>query len=125
MRTPGPFSCLPDYLNRPAETASLTCCGSDLLLHCHGPLMTGVWMELCPACDAHRPAARAFIQWHRDSDRDPKALPQYVSFLGEGPQPVLRHQVVLLGCVRSHPAPYSPVPADSDDICPAAAWRQG
>ncbi|MFF8676179.1 DUF6300 family protein [Streptomyces sp. NPDC015242] len=38
--------------------------------------MTGVWMELCPACDAHRPAARAFIQWHRDPDRAPKALPK-------------------------------------------------
>jgi hypothetical protein len=33
-------------------------------------------MELCAACDAHRPAARAFIRWHRDADRDPKALPQ-------------------------------------------------
>ncbi|MGW1041048.1 DUF6300 family protein [Streptomyces sp. NPDC002547] len=33
-------------------------------------------MELCPACDAHRPAARAFIRWHRDADRDPAALPQ-------------------------------------------------
>ncbi|MEV4231430.1 DUF6300 family protein [Streptomyces bobili] len=29
-------------------------CGTDLLLHWHGPLMTGVWMELCPACDARR-----------------------------------------------------------------------
>lgn len=38
--------------------------------------MTRVWMELCPACDARRPAARAFIQWHRDAARDPKALPQ-------------------------------------------------
>jgi hypothetical protein len=38
--------------------------------------MTGVWMELCPACDAHRPAARAFIRWYRDADRAPKALPQ-------------------------------------------------
>ncbi|MEU0002164.1 DUF6300 family protein [Streptomyces microflavus] len=51
-------------------------CGTLLLLDWHGPLMTGVWMELCPACDAGRPAARAFIQWHRDTDRDPKALPQ-------------------------------------------------
>jgi hypothetical protein len=51
-------------------------CGSDLLLHWHGPLGTGVWMELCAACDARRPAARAFIRWHRDADRDPKALPQ-------------------------------------------------
>ncbi|MEV5795891.1 DUF6300 family protein [Streptomyces sp. NPDC060011] len=33
-------------------------------------------MDLCPACDAHRPAARAFIRWYRDPDRDPKALPQ-------------------------------------------------
>jgi hypothetical protein len=50
--------------------------GGDLFLHWHGPLGTGVWMELCPACDAHRPAARAFIRWHRDADRAPKALPQ-------------------------------------------------
>ncbi|MGW7646416.1 DUF6300 family protein [Streptomyces bobili] len=34
-------------------------CGADLLLHWHGPRMTGVWMELCPACNARRPAARA------------------------------------------------------------------
>ncbi|MCX4706971.1 DUF6300 family protein [Streptomyces sp. NBC_01373] len=53
-----------------------TRCGGALLLHWHGPLMTRVWMELCPACDARRPAARAFIQWHRDAARDPKALPQ-------------------------------------------------
>ncbi|MET7575185.1 DUF6300 family protein [Streptomyces sp. NPDC005492] len=33
-------------------------------------------MELCAACDGHRPAARAFIRWHRDTDRDPQALPQ-------------------------------------------------
>ncbi|MGX1887123.1 DUF6300 family protein [Streptomyces sp. NPDC055287] len=51
-------------------------CGGELLLYWHGPLMTGVWMELCPACDARRPAARAFIQWHWDPDRDPKALPK-------------------------------------------------
>ncbi|MFE4631392.1 DUF6300 family protein [Streptomyces mirabilis] len=51
-------------------------CGGDLLLYWHGPLMTGVWMELCPACDAHRPAACAFIRWYRDSDRGPKVLPQ-------------------------------------------------
>ncbi|MFE6904248.1 DUF6300 family protein [Streptomyces sp. NPDC057717] len=40
-------------------------CGGDLLLHWHGPLMTGVWMELCSTCGAHRPAASAFIQWGR------------------------------------------------------------
>ncbi|MFE6163704.1 DUF6300 family protein [Streptomyces sp. NPDC056486] len=51
-------------------------CGGELLLHWHGPLMTGVWMELCPAYDAHRPAARAFIQWHRDADHEPKILPK-------------------------------------------------
>ncbi|MFG2472237.1 DUF6300 family protein [Streptomyces canus] len=34
-------------------------CGGDLLLHWHGPFMTGVWMELCPACDARCPAASA------------------------------------------------------------------
>ncbi|MYY10002.1 hypothetical protein GT204_14050 [Streptomyces sp. SID4919] len=38
--------------------------------------MTGVWMELCPACDARRAAARAFIRWHRDPDCDPVALPR-------------------------------------------------
>ncbi|MGW6145677.1 DUF6300 family protein [Streptomyces sp. NPDC055140] len=63
-----------DKDEQPARPCSR--CRGDLLLHWHGPLMTGVWMELCPACDAHRPAAHAFIQWHRDSDRDPKALPQ-------------------------------------------------
>ncbi|MFJ2163598.1 DUF6300 family protein [Streptomyces sp. NPDC087856] len=51
-------------------------CGTDLLLYWHGPLGTGVWMELCAACDGHRPAARAFIRWHRDTDHDPKALPR-------------------------------------------------
>lgn len=45
-------------------------------LHWNGPLMTGVWMELCPACAARRPAASAFIRWHRDPDRDPNALPR-------------------------------------------------
>ncbi|WP_326762757.1 DUF6300 family protein [Streptomyces phaeochromogenes] len=49
-------------------------CGGDVLLDWHGPWGTGVWMELCPACDADRPAARAFIRWHRDPDRDPKVL---------------------------------------------------
>ncbi|MFJ6837354.1 DUF6300 family protein [Streptomyces sp. NPDC091209] len=41
--------------------------------------VTGVWIDLCPACDAHRPprpAAPAFIHWYRDPDRDLKALPQ-------------------------------------------------
>ncbi|MFH0246094.1 DUF6300 family protein [Streptomyces sp. HK10] len=51
-------------------------CPGELLLYWHGPLATGVWMELCPACDAHRPAARALIRWHRDPDRDPTALPK-------------------------------------------------
>jgi hypothetical protein len=64
----------PDEDEQPARPCSR--CGGDLLLHWHGPLATGVWMELCPACDAHRPAARAFIRWHRDADRDPSALPQ-------------------------------------------------
>ncbi|MDX2576654.1 DUF6300 family protein [Streptomyces scabiei] len=63
-----------DGEEQPARPCSR--CGGDLLLHWHGPLMTGVWMELCPACDAHRPAARAFIRWYRDADRDPTALPQ-------------------------------------------------
>ncbi|WP_331726598.1 DUF6300 family protein [Streptomyces uncialis] len=51
-------------------------CGGVLLLHWHGPLMTGVWMELCPACDARRPAASAFIRRYRDPDRDLSALPR-------------------------------------------------
>jgi SAM-dependent methyltransferase len=51
-------------------------CGGDLLLQWNGPWGTGVWMELCPACDAERPAARALIRWHRDPGRDPKALPK-------------------------------------------------
>src|SRR4051812_14123309 len=63
-----------DAEEQPARPCSR--CGVDLLLHWHGPLGTGVWMELCAACDAHRPAARAFIRWHRDADRDPKVLPQ-------------------------------------------------
>ncbi|KOX34486.1 hypothetical protein ADL06_07350 [Streptomyces sp. NRRL F-6491] len=33
-------------------------------------------LELRPACDARRPAARALIHWHRDTDRAPEALPQ-------------------------------------------------
>ncbi|MFC9681362.1 DUF6300 family protein [Streptomyces sp. NPDC056948] len=45
-------------------------CGGDLVLQWNGPWGSGVWMELCPACDADRPAARAFIPWHRDRDRD-------------------------------------------------------
>ncbi|MEW2426345.1 DUF6300 family protein [Streptomyces nigra] len=62
-----------DEDEQPARPCSR--CGTELLLHWHGPLMTGVWMELCTACDADRPAARAFIQWHHNPDRDPKALP--------------------------------------------------
>ncbi|MFJ6837336.1 DUF6300 family protein [Streptomyces sp. NPDC091209] len=58
------------------QTRPCSRCGSTLLLQRNGPLMTGVWMELCAACDAHRPAARAFIHWYRDPDRDPKALPR-------------------------------------------------
>nr|WP_168504484.1 DUF6300 family protein [Streptomyces sp. S1D4-11]QIY93172.1 hypothetical protein HEP87_01875 [Streptomyces sp. S1D4-11] len=64
----------PDEDERPARRCSR--CGGEVLLHWNGPLITGVWMELCPAYDAHRPAARAFIRWHRDPDRNPKALPQ-------------------------------------------------
>ncbi|MFF1680776.1 DUF6300 family protein [Streptomyces sp. NPDC058256] len=51
-------------------------CGGGLTLHWHGPWVSGVMMELCPACDAHKPAARAFLDWHRDPDRDPEILPQ-------------------------------------------------
>jgi hypothetical protein len=57
--------------NRPCSR-----CGATLLLQWNGPLMTGVWMELCTTCDAHRPAARAFIDWYGDPDRDPTAVPR-------------------------------------------------
>ncbi|MEU6680966.1 DUF6300 family protein [Streptomyces sp. NPDC046925] len=60
--------------DQPARPCSR--CGTDLLLHWHGPLMTGVWMELCPACDAHKPAAGAFIRWHRDPQRSAARLPR-------------------------------------------------
>ncbi|WP_407706612.1 DUF6300 family protein [Streptomyces scopuliridis] len=33
-------------------------------------------MELCTVCDGHRPASRAFIEWHRDVDRSAERLPQ-------------------------------------------------
>ncbi|WP_143659728.1 DUF6300 family protein [Streptomyces pharetrae] len=65
---------VPDRDERPLRPCSR--CGDDLLLRWNGPLGTGVWMELCPACDAERPAASALIRWHRDPDRDPKALPK-------------------------------------------------
>ncbi|MFJ8786972.1 DUF6300 family protein [Streptomyces sp. NPDC102476] len=62
------------WQDQPARPCSR--CGGELLLRWHGPLMTRVWMELCAACDARRPAARSFIRWYRHADRDPKALPQ-------------------------------------------------
>ncbi|MFI8233857.1 DUF6300 family protein [Streptomyces sp. NPDC085900] len=40
-------------------------CGGQLLLHWYGPLGTGVWLALCADCEAHRPAAHAFIRWRR------------------------------------------------------------
>lgn len=57
--------------NRPCSR-----CGATLLLQWNGSLMTGVWMELCTVCDAHRPAARAFIHWYGDPDRDLTAVPR-------------------------------------------------
>jgi hypothetical protein len=60
--------------DRPRQWCSR--CGGDLTLSWKGPGMTGVLMELCPACDADRPAAAAFIWWHLDPDRDPDALPR-------------------------------------------------
>ncbi|MFD8227468.1 DUF6300 family protein, partial [Streptomyces massasporeus] len=47
-------------------------CGGDLLLQWTGPWGSGVWMELCPACYAERPAAGAFIRWHLDPERAPR-----------------------------------------------------
>lgn len=68
----------PDDRDNEEEEPTRPCsrCGGDLLLYWHGPLGTRVWMELCPACDVNRPAARAFIRWHRDTDRDPAVLPR-------------------------------------------------
>lgn len=58
---------------RPARPCSR--CEGTLLLHWRGGPGTGVLLELCPACDGRRRAARAFIRWHRDPERDPAALP--------------------------------------------------
>ncbi|MGW0572986.1 DUF6300 family protein [Streptomyces tauricus] len=60
------------------ESAWRACsrCAGGLTLYWRGPWVSGVMMELCPACDAHKPAARAFLDWHRDPDRDPGILPQ-------------------------------------------------
>lgn len=63
----------PDTEQHPDRPCSR--CGVELVLHWNGPLFTGVRMELCPVCDAHLPAAAAFIRWHRDPNRDPQALP--------------------------------------------------
>ncbi|WP_443071242.1 DUF6300 family protein [Streptomyces sp. YIM 132580] len=65
--------------------------------------MTGVWMELCPACDAHRPAACSLIQWHRDPGRDPKVLPKL--FEDWGTEIMLAH-----GWVRTPQADTPPSP---------------
>ncbi|MGI5461092.1 DUF6300 family protein [Streptomyces sp. CA-249302] len=51
-------------------------CAAELLLYWNGPATTGVWLELCPVCDANRPAGTALIAWIRDSDRRPADLPQ-------------------------------------------------
>ena len=68
----------PDQDARPAPSCSR--CGGDLLLYwitpLHGPMSRGVILELCPACDAHRPAAQAYMQWSNDLHRDPKKLPK-------------------------------------------------
>ncbi|MGW6493377.1 hypothetical protein [Streptomyces sp. NPDC055056] len=42
--------------NRPCSR-----CGKQRPVEWNSPLMTGVRMELRTVCDAHRPAARAFI----------------------------------------------------------------
>lgn len=57
--------------NRPCSR-----CGTTLLLQWNGPLMNGVWMEVCTTCDAHWSAAGAFIDWYGDPDRDPAAVPR-------------------------------------------------
>ncbi|MFD5748991.1 DUF6300 family protein [Streptomyces sp. NPDC127033] len=55
-------------------------CEGELVLGWRGgPLFNAVWMELCPVCDAHRPAARAFLKWHRDADRSAEDLPHLFS----------------------------------------------
>ncbi|MFR0367583.1 DUF6300 family protein [Streptomyces sp. MCC20] len=66
------------HVGTPEKTEPTPCsrCAQDLLLYWNGPAMTGVWLELCPICDASRPAATALIAWIRDSDRRPADLPQ-------------------------------------------------
>ncbi|MFD7678272.1 DUF6300 family protein [Streptomyces sp. NPDC060187] len=64
----------PDKDEPPNQLCSRS--GTTVLLEWNGPLMTGVWIELCTVCDAHRPAARAFIDWHADPDRDLTAVPR-------------------------------------------------
>ncbi|MEV4790166.1 DUF6300 family protein [Streptomyces tuirus] len=50
-------------------------CGGDLPLQWNGPWGSGVWMELCPACDAGRPSAGTFIRRHPDrAKREPSGL---------------------------------------------------
>lgn len=66
----------PDREDEESLTRPCFRCGGDFLLYWHGPLGTRVWMELCPACDAGRPAVRAFVRWYRDTDRYPQALPR-------------------------------------------------
>ncbi|MFH9969606.1 DUF6300 family protein [Streptomyces mirabilis] len=68
------------HVGRREKKAPTPCsrCAQELLLHWNGPTMTGVWLELCQACDADRPAASALIHWIRDPGRRrkrPKARP--------------------------------------------------
>ncbi|TKA06364.1 DUF6300 family protein [Actinacidiphila oryziradicis] len=64
----------PDRRDRPLPPCSR--CGMGLVLGWHGPLFSGVWMELCPVCDADGLAARALARWIRNPERDVRQLPQ-------------------------------------------------
>ncbi|MGW1619119.1 DUF6300 family protein [Streptomyces sp. NPDC002172] len=63
-----------NHRDRSRQLPPCSRCGGGLALYWNAPLQTGVMMELCPVCDAGRPAAAAFIRWHQDPDRDRTAV---------------------------------------------------
>ncbi|MEU5314362.1 DUF6300 family protein [Streptomyces sp. NPDC021562] len=89
----------------PPSTERWTCsrCEGDLTLYWRSLFGPGVPLELCPACDADRSAAAAFLAWHQDPDRDPEAVQQ----LFEAWEEEIMH---ARGWVRLRPpeAPVSP-----------------
>ncbi|MFJ1958437.1 hypothetical protein ACIOGT_36220 [Streptomyces microflavus] len=74
-------------------------CGTELLLHWHGPLMTGVWMELCPPGSTPRwwsKARRYGPPRHADRRTDP-LRPSVDGPGAPGHRPMLRHMPVSPG----------------------------